>query len=84
MNWAQKKHENVDNILSLTLMTSHKEFYMSVDAKINTDTKANVAALCPHYGDVVNDNAPLPSFLMKIWINCVMFSSLWLIADNDM
>lgn len=26
---------------------------------------------------------PLPSLLMKSWINYVMFSSLWLIADND-
>lgn len=30
-----------------------------------------------------SDCTPLPSFLMKRWINYVMFSSLWLIADND-
>lgn len=30
-----------------------------------------------------SDGTPRSSFLMKRWINYVMFSSLWLIADND-
>lgn len=30
-----------------------------------------------------NEVVLVPSFLMKRWINYVMFSSLWLIADND-
>lgn len=35
-------------------------------------------------GGLMPANAlPLPSLLMKSWIDYVMFSSLWLIADND-
>lgn len=43
------------------------------------------AEISPVWGRLshAGDGTPLSSFLMKRWINYVMFSSLCLIADND-